>query len=49
MRTATGGQLDLLWANAGTGVARTVPETTLEEWNRVQDFAEGKQGRRAQS
>ena len=30
-----GGQLDLLWANAGIGVARTVPETTLEEWDRV--------------
>ena len=29
------GQLDLLWANAGTGVAKTVPETTLDEWNRV--------------
>ena len=30
-----GGRLDLLWANAGIGVARTVPETTLEEWDRV--------------
>jgi len=29
------GQLDLLWANAGIGVARTVPETTLQEWDRV--------------
>ncbi len=29
------GQLDLLWANAGTGLAKTVPETTLEEWDRV--------------
>lgn len=29
------GKLDLLWANAGTGVAKTVPETTVEEWNRV--------------
>jgi NAD(P)-dependent dehydrogenase (short-subunit alcohol dehydrogenase family) len=29
------GRLDLLWANAGTGVAKTVPETTLEEWDRV--------------
>jgi NAD(P)-dependent dehydrogenase (short-subunit alcohol dehydrogenase family) len=29
------GQLDLLWANAGTGVAKTVPETTLAEWDRV--------------
>jgi NAD(P)-dependent dehydrogenase (short-subunit alcohol dehydrogenase family) len=29
------GQLDLLWANAGTGVSRTVPDTTVEEWNRV--------------
>jgi len=37
VRTATErfGKLDLLWANAGTGVAKTVPETTLEEWNRV--------------
>jgi NAD(P)-dependent dehydrogenase (short-subunit alcohol dehydrogenase family) len=29
------GKLDLLWANAGTGVARSVPDMTLEEWNRV--------------
>jgi NAD(P)-dependent dehydrogenase (short-subunit alcohol dehydrogenase family) len=29
------GHLDLLWANAGTGVAKTVPETTLAEWDRV--------------
>jgi NAD(P)-dependent dehydrogenase (short-subunit alcohol dehydrogenase family) len=29
------GRLDLLWANAGTGVAKTVPETTLAEWERV--------------
>jgi NAD(P)-dependent dehydrogenase (short-subunit alcohol dehydrogenase family) len=29
------GKLDLLWANAGTGIAKTVPETTVEEWNRV--------------
>src|ERR1700750_1802267 len=37
VRTATErfGKLDLLWANAGTGVAKTVPETTLDEWNRV--------------
>ena len=37
VRTATGqfGKLDLLWANAGTGVAKTVPETTLAEWDRV--------------
>ena len=37
VRTATErfGKLDLLWANAGTGVAKTVPQTTLEEWNRV--------------
>ena len=37
VRTATErfGKLDLLWANAGTGVAKTAPETTLEEWNRV--------------
>jgi len=33
--TAHFGQLDLLWANAGTGVAKTVPETTLAEWDRV--------------
>ena len=33
--TAQFGPLDLLWANAGTGVSRTVPDTTLEEWNRV--------------
>ena len=31
----TFGKLDLLWANAGIGVAKTVPQTTLEEWNRV--------------
>jgi NAD(P)-dependent dehydrogenase (short-subunit alcohol dehydrogenase family) len=37
VRTAVGeyGKLDLLWANAGTGVARSVPDMTLEEWNRV--------------
>ena len=29
------GKLDLLWANAGTGVARSVPDMSLEEWNRV--------------
>ena len=29
------GKLDLLWANAGTGVAKTVPDTTLAEWDRV--------------
>jgi NAD(P)-dependent dehydrogenase (short-subunit alcohol dehydrogenase family) len=29
------GKLDLLWANAGTGVFKSVPDTTLEEWNRV--------------
>ena len=29
------GRLDLLWANAGTGVAKTVPEMTLDEWDRV--------------
>ena len=29
------GKLDLLWANAGTGVAKTVPQTTVEEWTRV--------------
>ena len=31
----TFGLLDLLWANAGIGVAKTVPEMTLEEWDRV--------------
>jgi NAD(P)-dependent dehydrogenase (short-subunit alcohol dehydrogenase family) len=31
----TWGKLDLLWANAGTGVSKTVPETTLAEWERV--------------
>ena len=37
VRAAVGrfGQLDLLWANAGTGVAKTAPETTLAEWERV--------------
>ena len=29
------GRLDLLWANAGIGVAKTVPEMTLDEWDRV--------------
>jgi NAD(P)-dependent dehydrogenase (short-subunit alcohol dehydrogenase family) len=29
------GKLDLLWANAATGVTKTVPETTVEEWDRV--------------
>jgi dihydroanticapsin dehydrogenase len=29
------GKVDLLWANAGLGVPKTVPETTLEEWNRA--------------
>ena len=29
------GKLDLLWANAGIGVAKTVPEMTVEEWSRV--------------
>jgi len=29
------GKLDLLWANAATGVAKTVPEMTVEEWDRV--------------
>jgi NAD(P)-dependent dehydrogenase (short-subunit alcohol dehydrogenase family) len=29
------GKLDLLWSNAGTGVSKTVPETSLEEWERV--------------
>jgi NAD(P)-dependent dehydrogenase (short-subunit alcohol dehydrogenase family) len=32
---ATFGRLDLLWANAGIGVAKTVPEMTLDEWDRV--------------
>ena len=31
----TFGKLDLLWANAGIGVAKTVPEMTVEEWSRV--------------
>ncbi len=31
------GKLDLLWANAGIGVAKTVPEMTVEEWTRVLD------------
>ena len=31
----TWGRLDLLWANAGIGVSKTVPETTLAEWERV--------------
>lgn len=31
------GKLDLLWANAGTGVAKTVPEMSVEEWTRVLD------------
>ena len=29
------GKLDLLWANAATGVTKTVPEMTVEEWDRV--------------
>jgi len=33
----TFGKLDLLWANAGTGVTKTVPEMTVEEWTRVLD------------
>ena len=32
---ATWGKLDLLWANAGIGVSKTGPETTLAEWERV--------------
>jgi NAD(P)-dependent dehydrogenase (short-subunit alcohol dehydrogenase family) len=31
------GKLDLLWANAGTGVAKTVPEMSVAEWTRVLD------------
>jgi NAD(P)-dependent dehydrogenase (short-subunit alcohol dehydrogenase family) len=31
----TFGKLDLLWANAGIGVSKTVPDTTLAEWERV--------------
>lgn len=31
----TYGKLDLLWSNVGIGVPKTVPDTTLEEWNRV--------------
>jgi NAD(P)-dependent dehydrogenase (short-subunit alcohol dehydrogenase family) len=33
----TWGKLDLLWANAGIGVTKTVPEMTVEEWTRVLD------------
>jgi NAD(P)-dependent dehydrogenase (short-subunit alcohol dehydrogenase family) len=29
------GKLDLLWANAATGVTKTVPEMTVAEWDRV--------------
>jgi dihydroanticapsin dehydrogenase len=29
------GKLDLLWSNAGIGVSKTVPETSLQEWERV--------------
>jgi NAD(P)-dependent dehydrogenase (short-subunit alcohol dehydrogenase family) len=29
------GGLDLLWSNVGIGVSKSVPDTTLEEWNRV--------------
>jgi NAD(P)-dependent dehydrogenase (short-subunit alcohol dehydrogenase family) len=29
------GKIDLLWANAGMGVPKTVPDTTLGEWNRA--------------
>jgi NAD(P)-dependent dehydrogenase (short-subunit alcohol dehydrogenase family) len=29
------GKLDLLWSNVGIGVPKTVPDTTLDEWNRV--------------
>jgi NAD(P)-dependent dehydrogenase (short-subunit alcohol dehydrogenase family) len=29
------GKLDLLWANAGMGVPKTVPDTTLDEWDRA--------------
>jgi meso-butanediol dehydrogenase / (S,S)-butanediol dehydrogenase / diacetyl reductase len=31
------GKLDLLWANAGIGVAKTVPEMSVQEWTRVLD------------
>jgi NAD(P)-dependent dehydrogenase (short-subunit alcohol dehydrogenase family) len=31
------GKLDLLWANAGIGVAKTVPQMSVEEWARVLD------------
>jgi NAD(P)-dependent dehydrogenase (short-subunit alcohol dehydrogenase family) len=31
------GKLDLLWANAGIGVAKTVPQMSVEEWTRVLD------------
>lgn len=29
------GKLDLLWSNAGTGVFKTIVDTTEEEWDRV--------------
>ncbi len=29
------GKLDLLWSNVGIGVSKSVPDTTLQEWNRV--------------
>jgi NAD(P)-dependent dehydrogenase (short-subunit alcohol dehydrogenase family) len=35
LAVTTFGRLDLLWANAGIGVAKTVPEMTLDEWDRV--------------
>jgi NAD(P)-dependent dehydrogenase (short-subunit alcohol dehydrogenase family) len=29
------GKVDLLWSNVGIGVSKSVPNTTLDEWNRV--------------
>ena len=29
------GKLDLVWSNAGVGVFKTVPETGIEEWDRI--------------
>jgi NAD(P)-dependent dehydrogenase (short-subunit alcohol dehydrogenase family) len=31
----TFGKLDLLWSNVGIGLSKSVPDTTLDEWNRV--------------
>ncbi len=29
------GRLDLIWGNAGIGIFKSAPETTLEEWQRI--------------